>query len=166
MGTTATTTIGGRRLKVEHHGCLHLTVDGEYWGTCEFAGSIGTPLHPSQVDDAVENMTEEKLATLIQSDTDRNLLEECVRQAMPLPTEPFKDLPPAPVVALSNGVRVANFSSPHSFTFEDRSILARVPPGKNGGGSRCRCRPTTSRGRSACRLSATSSTPGRRSSMS
>lgn len=29
----------------------------------------------------------------------------------------------APVVTLSNGLRVANFSSPHPFTFEDGTVL-------------------------------------------
>lgn len=31
-----------------------------------------------------------------------------------------------PVITLSNGVRVANFNSPHSFNFEDGSILPAV----------------------------------------
>jgi hypothetical protein len=31
------------------------------------------------------------------------------------------------VITLSNGKRVANFSSPHPFTFEDGSILPAVP---------------------------------------
>lgn len=31
------------------------------------------------------------------------------------------------IVTLSNGKRVANFSSPHAFTFEDGSVLPAVP---------------------------------------
>lgn len=34
----------------------------------------------------------------------------------------------APVVTLSNGVRVANFSSPHSFRFTDGSLLPACEP--------------------------------------
>jgi len=33
-----------------------------------------------------------------------------------------------PVVTLKNGLRVANFSSPHSFTFSDGTILPACPP--------------------------------------
>jgi hypothetical protein len=29
----------------------------------------------------------------------------------------------APIITLSNGIRICNFSSPHSFTFDDGSIL-------------------------------------------
>ena len=32
-----------------------------------------------------------------------------------------------PIIMLSNGLRVANFSSPHPFTFEDGSILPAIP---------------------------------------
>lgn len=34
----------------------------------------------------------------------------------------------APVVTLTNGLRVANFSSPHTFNFEDGSILGACRP--------------------------------------
>ena len=33
-----------------------------------------------------------------------------------------------PVVTLSNGLRVANFSSPHPFTFVDGTVLPACPP--------------------------------------
>lgn len=33
-----------------------------------------------------------------------------------------------PKVSLSNGLRVANFSSPHAFTFEDGSVLEACAP--------------------------------------
>lgn len=34
----------------------------------------------------------------------------------------------APVVTLKNGVRVANFSSPHPFTFDDGTVLPACSP--------------------------------------
>ena len=36
-----------------------------------------------------------------------------------------------PILTLSNGKKVANFSSPHSFTFEDGSVLEAVSPEKS-----------------------------------
>lgn len=33
-----------------------------------------------------------------------------------------------PIVTLSNGLKVGNFSSPHSFTFEDGSVLEACTP--------------------------------------
>ena len=35
------------------------------------------------------------------------------------------NLPELPTVILSNGLRVANYSSPHPFTFDDGSVLPR-----------------------------------------
>lgn len=34
----------------------------------------------------------------------------------------------APVVTLTNGIRVANFSSPHPFTFDDGTVLPACDP--------------------------------------
>lgn len=41
----------------------------------------------------------------------------------------------APVVTLTNGLRVANFSSPHSFNFEDGSILEACTPDRVAAGA-------------------------------
>jgi hypothetical protein len=37
-------------------------------------------------------------------------------------------IPAAPVVTLTNGLRVANFSSPHPFSFVDGTVLERCDP--------------------------------------
>lgn len=52
-------------------------------------------------------------------------LREC---NMPIPVEIEPVVPDVPVVTLSTGVRVANFSSPHSFTFTDGRVLAACRP--------------------------------------
>jgi len=41
----------------------------------------------------------------------------------------------APVVTLSNGLRVANFSSPHPFNFEDGSVLEACQPDRVAAGA-------------------------------
>lgn len=41
----------------------------------------------------------------------------------------------APVVLLSNGLRVANFSSPHPFNFEDGSVLEACQPDRVAAGA-------------------------------
>jgi hypothetical protein len=41
----------------------------------------------------------------------------------------------APVVVLSNGLRVANFSSPHTFNFEDGNILEACAPDRVAAGA-------------------------------
>ena len=41
----------------------------------------------------------------------------------------------APVVTLSNGLRVANFSSPHPFNFTDGTVLAPCEPDRVKAGS-------------------------------
>lgn len=40
-----------------------------------------------------------------------------------------------PVATLSNGLRVANFSSPHTFEFEDGTVLAACEPDRVEAGS-------------------------------
>lgn len=39
-------------------------------------------------------------------------------------------LPSAPIVTLSTGLRVANFSSPHEFVFTDGSVLPKCDAGR------------------------------------
>ena len=39
-----------------------------------------------------------------------------------------------PVVTLKNGLRVANFSSPHDFRFDDGTVLPACPPDTVAGG--------------------------------
>ena len=40
-----------------------------------------------------------------------------------------------PIITLSNGLKVGNFSSPHSFNFEDDSVLPACSPKRSQAGS-------------------------------
>lgn len=39
----------------------------------------------------------------------------------------------APVVVLKNGIRIANFSSPHQFIFDDGTVLPQCYPSRSNG---------------------------------
>ena len=52
-----------------------------------------------------------------------------------LTVSPITTVSPAPIVVLTNGLKVANFSSPHPFNFEDGSVLAACAPDRVAAGA-------------------------------